>query len=91
MGTTVYILIIALITIIIGLIINYIISKRKFNRKVELLQKIIVALSQTIENQNHKIKLSDDLKELLRIANESISTSIYELNYDLISKLVAKK
>lgn len=69
--------------VIIGLIANFKISNSNFQKRVRLLEQIIKELKSNLENQNQKIKISEDLKMQLKNSKESLNGSIFELNKDL--------
>jgi exonuclease VII small subunit len=84
-------LIVILCFTVLGLIINYNQSKEVFQNKIELLESIIEELNANFENQNQKIKLSDDLKLKLKQANDTLSKGIMNMNVDLFETLYSKK
>jgi cell division protein FtsL len=90
----VYILILiicALCFVIFGLIVNFKISNLDFQRRVMLLEEIILEMKSNLENQNQKVKLSEDLKVKLKASNKNLSNSIFNLNYELLEELYSKK
>lgn len=90
----VYILILiigALCFVIFGLIANFKISNLNFQRRVLLLEEIILELKSNLENQNQKVKLSEDLRVKLKASNESLSYSIFNLNCEIFEELYSKK
>ena len=90
----VYILILiigALCFVIFGLIANFKISNLDFQRRVLLLEEIILELKSNLENQNQKVKLSEDLRVKLKASNESLSYSIFNLNCEIFEELYSKK
>jgi cell division protein FtsL len=90
----VYILILiigALCFVIFGLIVNFKISNLDFQRRVMLLEDIILEMKSNLENQNQKVKLSEDLKVKLKASNKNLSNSIFNLNYELLEELYSKK
>jgi len=90
----VYILILiigALCFVIFGLIVNYKTSNLNFQRRVLLLEEIILELKSNLENQNQKIKLSEDLRVKLKASNEALSNSIFNLNCEIFEELYSKK
>lgn len=84
-------LIVILCFAILGLIINYNQNKEMFQNKIELLEKIIEELNNNIENNNQKVKLSDNLKTKLKESNLKLETSILDLNVDMFSELYSRK
>jgi hypothetical protein len=90
----VYILILiigALCFVIFGLIANFKISNLDFQRRVMLLEDIIIEMKSNLENQNQKVKLSEDLRLKLKKSNETLSSSISNLNYEIFEELYSKK
>lgn len=66
-------------------------SKLDFETKIQLLESLIKELSQNIEYQNQKVKLSDDLKIKFKTTNHKLSEYIFDLNLDLFEALCSKK
>lgn len=90
----VYILILiigALCFVIFGLIANFKISNLDFQRRVMLLEDIILEMKSNLEDQNQKIKLSEDLKVKLKASNEALKNSIFNLNCEMFEELYPKK
>ena len=90
----VYILILiigALCVVILGLIINFKIGNLDFQRRVMLLEDIILEMKSNLEDQNQKIKLSEDLRVKLKASNEALKYSIFNLNCEIFEELYSKK
>ena len=90
----VYILILiigALCFVIFGLIANFKISNLNFQRRVMLLEDIIIEMKSNLEDQNQKVKLSEDLKVKLKVSNETLNNSVFNLNYEMFEELYPKK
>lgn len=90
----VYILILiigALCFVILGLIANFKISNFNFQKRVMLLEDIILEMKSNLEDQNQKVKLSEDLRLKLKKSNETLSSSISNLNYEIFEELYSKK
>lgn len=85
------ILSVVLCLVIFNLISSYNSSKKDFQKKVKLLEEIIIALKTNLENQNQKIKLSDDLELRLKMSNQTMNNSIFNLNYEIFEELYSKK
>jgi cell division protein FtsL len=81
----------ALCFVIFGLIVNYKTSNLNFQRRVLLLEEIILELKSNLENQNQKVKLSEDLRVKLNASNEALSNSIFNLNCEIFEELYSKK
>jgi cell division protein FtsL len=81
----------ALCFVIFGLIVNYKTSNLNFQRRVLLLEEIILELKSNLENQNQKVKLSEDLRVKLKASNEALSNSIFNLNCEIFEELYSKK
>jgi hypothetical protein len=77
--------------VIFGLIANFKISNLDFQKRVLLLEAIILEMKTNLENQNQKIKLSEDLKVKLKASNETLSNSIFNLNREIFEELYSKK
>ncbi len=56
-----------------------------------LLEDIILEMKSNLEDQNQKIKLSEDLKVKLKASNESLKNSIFNLNCEIFEELYSKK
>ena len=76
---------------IFGLIANFKISNLDFQRRVMVLEDIIIEMKSNLENQNQKVKLSEDLRLKLKKSNETLSSSISNLNYEIFEELYSKK
>ena len=76
---------------IFGLIANFKISNLDFQGRVMLLEDIILEMKSNLENQNQKIKLSDDLRVKLKASNEALKDSIFSLNCEILEELYSKK
>lgn len=88
----IFILIIgALCFVIFGLIVSFKISNLDFQRRVMLLEDIILEMKSNLEDQNQKIKLSDDLKIKLKASNEALKNSIFSLNCEIFEELYSNK
>lgn len=81
----------ALCFVILGLIGNFKISNYDFQRRVMLLEDIILEMKSNLEDQNQKIKLSEDLRVKLKASNEVLSNSIFNLNYEIFEELYFKE
>lgn len=81
----------ALCFVIFGLIISFKISNLDFQRRVMLLEDIILEMKSHLENQNQKIKLSEDLRVKLKASNEALKDSIFSLNFEILEELYSKK
>ncbi len=62
-----------------------------FEKKIQLLESLIKELSQNLEYQNQKVKLTEDLKAKFVASNYKLSQSIFDLNLDLFEALYSKK
>nr|WP_315147866.1 hypothetical protein [uncultured Flavobacterium sp.] len=81
----------ALCFVIFGLIVNFKISNLDFQRRVMLLEDIILEMKSNLEDKNQKIKLSEDLRVKLKASNETLSNSIFNLNCEIFEELYSKK
>jgi len=81
----------ALCFVIFGLIVNFKISNLDFQRRVMLLEDIILEMKSNLEDKNQKIKLSEDLRVKLKASNETLSNSIFNLNYEIFEELYSNK
>lgn len=81
----------ALCFVIFGLIANFKISNLDFQRRIMLLEDIILEMKSNLEDQNQKIKLSEDLRVKLKASNESLKDSIFNLNCEIFEELYPKK
>ena len=90
----VYVLILiigALCFAIFGLIVSFKVSNLDFQRRVMLLEDIILEMKSNLEDQNQKIKLSEDLRVKLKASNEALGNSIFNLNCEIFEELYSKK
>lgn len=81
----------ALCFVIFGLIANFKIGNLEFQRRVMLLEEIILEMKSNLEDQNQKIKISEDLRIKLKASNEALSNSIFNLNCEIFEELYSKK
>lgn len=81
----------ALCFVIFGLIVNFKTSNLTFQRRVMLLEDIILEMKSNLENQNQKVKLSEDLRVKLKASNEALSNSIFNLNCEIFEELYSNK
>lgn len=70
--------------IILVLFFRQIKTKQKFNRKIKVLELLIMELNANLVAQNQKVKLSEELKNIIRESNKKLSKSILEMNLDLL-------
>ncbi|MBA4275388.1 hypothetical protein [Flavobacterium sp.] len=90
----VYILILiigVLFFVIFGLIISFKASNLDFQRRIMLLEDIILEMKSNLEHQNQKIKLSEDLRSKLKASNESLNNSIFNLSCEIFEELYSQK
>ena len=66
-------------------------SKKLFESKIQSLEKIIVELSQNLEMQSQKVKLSEDLKFNIRQSNNELSNKIVDMNLEMFQEMFPKK
>ena len=76
---------------IFGLIVNFKISNFNFQKRIMLLEDIILEMKSNLEDQNQKIKLSEDLKVKLKESNKTLNNSIVNLNCEIFEELYSKK
>jgi capsular polysaccharide biosynthesis protein len=69
-------IIVSLCFVVFGLIAIFKISKLDFQRRVMLLEEIILEMKSNLEVQNQKVKFSEDLSLKLKLSNEILSKSI---------------
>lgn len=81
----------ALCFVIFALIANFKIGNLEFQRRVMLLEEIILEMKSNLEDQNQKIKISEDLRIKLKASNEALSNSIFNLNCEIFEELYSKK
>jgi hypothetical protein len=77
--------------VIFGLIANFKTSNLDFQRRVMLLEEIILEMKSNLEEQNQKIKLSEDLRVKLKESNKTLNNSIFNLNCEIFEELYSKK
>ena len=85
------VIIVALSFVIFGMIVNFKMSNSDFQKRIMLLEEIILEMKSNLGNQNQKIKLSEDLKLKLKASNETLNNSIFNLNYEIFEELYSKK
>lgn len=85
------VIIVALSFVIFGMIVNFKMSNSDFQKRIMLLEEIILEMKSNLENQNQKIKLSEDLKLKLKASNKTLNNSIFNLNYEIFEELYSKK
>lgn len=85
------VIIVALSFVIFGMIVNFKMSNSDFQKRIMLLEEIILEMKTNLENQNQKIKLSEDLRLKLKASNETLNNSIFNLNYEIFEELYSKK
>jgi cell division protein FtsL len=85
------VIIVALSFVIFGMIVNFKMSNSDFQKRIMLLEEIILEMKSNLENKNQKIKLSEDLKLKLKASNETLNNSIFNLNYEIFEELYSKK
>jgi hypothetical protein len=56
-----------------------------------LLEDIILEMKSNLEDQNQKIKLSEDLRVKLKESNKTLNNSIFNLNCEIFEELYSKK
>lgn len=81
----------ALCFVVFGLIANFKTSNLDFQRRIMLLEDIILEMKSNLEDQNQKIKLSEDLRAKLKASNEILGNSIFNLNCEIFEELYSKK
>lgn len=77
--------------VIFELIANFRVSNLNFQKRIMLLEEIILEMKSNLEVQNQKIKLSEDLRLKLKASNETLVNSIFNLNYEIFEELYSKK
>ena len=77
--------------VVFVLIINFKSSNLDFQRRIMLLEDIILEMKSNLDNQNQKVKLSEDLKVKLKASNEALNNSIFNLSCDIFEELYSKK
>lgn len=81
----------ALCLLIFGLLANFKTSNLNYQRKVMLLEEIILDMKSNLENQNQKVKLSENLRVKLKASNETLKNSIFDLNCDIFEEVYSRK
>ena len=56
-----------------------------------LLEDIILEMKSNLEDQNQKIKLSEDLRVKLKASNEILNNSVFNFNFELLEEIYSKK
>lgn len=81
----------ALCFVILGLVANFKTSNLDYQRRIMLLEEIILDMKSNLENQNQRVKLSENLKIKLKASNETLNNSIFNLNCEIFEELYSKK
>ena len=76
-------IILALIFIVIKLNIQFYKEEKGFKKKLKILANDITQISKNNSENLNKIKLSEELKNKLKIINTTLGTEIFELNREL--------
>ncbi len=83
----------AVIALLIGIVfylnVAFYNEKRRFRARIEAMHAVIADITRKQSGQSGKIQLSDELNETLRARQQTLSESIFRLNYALFD-LVAK-
>lgn len=77
--------------VIFGLIANFKTSNLDFQKRIMLLEDIILEMKSNLEDQNQKIKLSEELRIKLKASNETLRNSIFNLSCEIFEELYSKK
>lgn len=77
--------------VILGLVANFKISNLDYQKRIMLLEEIILAMKSHLEDQNQKIKFSEDLRIKLKASNETLNNSIFNLNCEIFEELYPRK
>lgn len=77
--------------VVFELISRFKISNLDFQRRVILLEEIILEMKSNLEVQNQKVKLSEDLRLKLNASNENLVNSIFNLNQEIFKELYARE
>ncbi len=78
---------VVLIYVIMTLNIQFYKQKRKFNKKVRVLEEVIVQLSKDKSGKQNQIRHSEELESKLKTIYNSLGTDIFDLNKDLFEIL----
>lgn len=81
----------ALCISIFGLIVNFKTSNLNFQKRTILLEKNILEMKSNLEDQNQKVKLSEDLSVKFKASNEFLNNSIFNLGCEIFEELYSKK
>jgi hypothetical protein len=76
--------------VIFGLIANFRVRNLNFQKRILLLEEIILEMKSNLEMQNQKVKLSEDLRLKLNASNETLMNSIFNLNQEIFKELYAR-
>lgn len=66
-------------------------ERTKFQSKLKPLEEFMAELNNEQARQSLQLQLSDDLKAKLKEANAALSTTVFDLNYQLLEDLYPKK
>lgn len=77
--------------VVFELISRFKISNLDSQRRVILLEEIILEMKSNLEVQNQKVKLSEDLRLKLKASNETLMNSIFNLNQEIFKELYARE
>lgn len=83
-------LLIFLFLALLGFVVYFYIKmnreRKRFQRQVVVLKDVIDHLNREQNKLNSRLVLSDELKQKISVANQSLSQSIYDLNIELFEE-----
>lgn len=86
-----FFLIAILFCIIFALVISYNKSKQNFQNKIDILEDLVVELSNKLITTNQSVKISEDFKQKIKESNYTIGNKVLDITLDMIEELYSTK
>jgi signal recognition particle GTPase len=86
-----FFLIAILFCIIFALVISYNKSKQNFQNKIDILEDLVVELSNKLITKNQSVKISEDFKQKIKESNYTIGNKVLDITLDMIEELYSTK
>ena len=78
--------------IIIVYLLDKIQSDRvKFQAKIKILEECMIHINNEQFLQNSQLQVTDELKQRLKLINETLNSEIFDLNYRLFEEIQSRK
>ena len=79
--------ILVLVAIVMLLLMKFRRQKKVFQSKIKSMQETIVIISQKHIEYQERLQLADELEQSLKSIKANLSTSIFDLNFELMETL----